>query len=39
MVWICKKGRGGVFGEVGEMRVGGHWLVGRPLRKKYLVSV
>ena len=23
MVWTCQKGRGGVLGEVGEVRVGG----------------
>ena len=33
MVWTCEKGRGGVLDEVGKVRVGGRWPVGRPRKK------
>ena len=33
MIWTCEKGRGGVLGEVGEVRVGGQRPVGRPRKK------
>ena len=30
MVWRCEKGRGGVLSDVGEVRVGGQWPMGKP---------